>query len=319
MSALYPPIEPYRHGMLDVGDRQRIYWEECGRPRGKAAVVLHGGPGSGCTPGMRRFFDPAAYRTVLFDQRGAGRSTPHASEPDADLSVNTTGHLLGDIEKLREFLEIERWLVYGGSWGATLALAYAESHPERVTEIVLLAVGTTRRSEIDWLYHGVGRLFPEEWERFRDGVPESEREGDLVAAYYRLMNDPDLAVREEAAKDWCAWEDALVSADPDAPALTRWADPKFRMGFAHVVTHYFHHGAWLEEGKLLREAGKLAGIPGVMVHGRLDLGGPLATAWELRKAWPGSELVVVNRAGHSSGDPGMAEAAIAALDRFATR
>ena len=265
---------------------------------------------------MRRFFDPRAYRVVLFDQRGAGRSTPHASETDYDLSVNTTEHLLADIERLRVHLGIDRWLVYGGSWGATLALAYAERHPDRVTGIVLLAVTMTRRSEIHWLYHDVGRFFPEQWFRFRAAVPEADRDGDLVAAYFRLMNSPDLVVREQAARDWCDWESALVSADPDAPPLPRWSDPKFRMGYARIVTHYFHHGAWLEEGQLLRDAGRLAGIPGALVHGRLDLGGPLMTAWELHRAWPGSELLVVNEAGHSSGDPGMAETAIAALDRF---
>lgn len=301
--------------MLDVGDGQLVYWEVCGNPDGKPAVVLHGGPGAGCTPGSRRAFDPAAYRVVLFDQRGAGRSRPPASDPATDLSVNTTDHLIADIELLREHLGIERWLVFGGSWGSTLALVYAERYPERVTELVIPDVTTTRRSEVHWLYHGVGRFFPVEWARFRDGVPAAERDGDLVAAYARLLADPDPAVREQAAQDWCDWEAAVVSLDQGGGALTRFADAGFRMAFARIVTHYFRHGAWLEEGQLLRDAHRLAGIPGVLIHGRLDLGGPLLTAWELNQAWPESELVVLDRAGHTSAELG--DHMVAALDRFA--
>ena len=316
MPGPYPAIDPYDHGMLDVSDGQRLYWEQCGNPAGKPAVVLHGGPGSGCTPGMRRYFDPEAYRVVLFDQRNAGRSTPHASDAATDLATNTTEHLLGDIERLRERLGIEQWMVWGGSWGTTLALAYAERHPERVTAIVLAAVTLTRPADIDWLYRGVGRLFPEEWARFRDGVAEAERDGNLVASYHRLLESPDTAVREKAARHWCDWEEVVVSTTPSYRPNPRYDDPRFRMAFARIVTHYFSHNAWLEDGQLLRDAGRLHGIPGVMVHGRLDLGSPLMSAWELGRAWPAGELVVIGGAGHDARDPGMAEAIVAATDRF---
>lgn len=315
---LYPPIEPFDHGMLDVGDGQEIYWETCGNPAGKPALVLHGGPGSGCTPGMRRFFDPAAYRVVLFDQRNSGRSTPHASDPSVDLSTNTMAHLLADIERVREHLGIERWLVWGGSWGATLALGYAEAHPDRVSEIVLAAVTTTRLKEIDWLYHGLQAFFPEEWQRFSDALPERYRNSDLVAGYRDALADPDPAVREAAAQSWCDWEGAVVKLDPDAPNNPRYDDPHFRLAFARIVTHYFDHAAWLEDGQLLRNAPALADIPGVLIHGRLDLTSPLQTAWELHRAWPNSKLVLTN-SGHSSADPSMAEAIVAATDGFATR
>ena len=319
MTVLYPEIEPYDHGMLDVGDGNLVYWEVCGNPHGKPAVVLHGGPGSGCSTGVRRYFDPHAYRIVLFDQRGCGRSTPHASDLRTDLSVNTTEHLLADMELLRQYLDIDQWLLFGGSWGSTLGLAYAERNPQRVTEMVLVGVTTTRRAEIDWLYRGVAPLFPAQWARFRAGVPPAERDGDLVAAYHRLLQDPDPAIHMKAAKDWCEWESALVSVDPDAKPDPRRLQPAFQLAFARIVTHYFHHNAWLEEGILLRQASSLAHIPGILIHGRLDLGSPLVTAWELARAWPNSELVIVSGAGHSSTDPGMSEALIAATDRFATR
>jgi proline iminopeptidase len=298
---------------LDVGDGHRVHWEVRGNPEGKPAVVLHGGPGSGCTDGLLRFFDPDAYRIVLFDQRGCGRSTPHAGAPVVDLSTNTTHHLLADIERLRRHLGIERWLVFGLSWGTTLGLAYAERHPERITELVLCSVATTRAHEVRWITRDAGRFFPEQWERFRDGVPPADRDGDLVEAYSRLLHDPDSAVREQAARDWCEWEDAHISAPPNP----RYRDPAFRLAFARLVTHYWRHAAWLEDGILLREAAKLRGIPGVMVHGRLDVSGPLDIPWELSRAWPDSELVIVDEAGHSASDPGMAEAVIAATDRFA--
>ncbi|MEZ4712700.1 MAG: prolyl aminopeptidase [Caldilineaceae bacterium] len=317
MSLLYPEIEPYDHGMLDVGDDHRIYWECCGNPHGKPAVVLHGGPGSGCSPRMRRYFDPAAYRIVLFDQRNCGRSAPHASDPTVDLSTNTTAHLLTDIEQLRQHLGVERWLVYGGSWGSTLALAYAESYPPRVSEIILVGVTMTRRSEIEWLYRGMAPLFPAQWARFRAGAPAAARDGDLLAAYYHLLRDPDPAVRRQAAADFHDWEFAAMSVDPNAQPSADWLDPVQQMARARIVTHYFYHNAWLEEGVLLRNAHKLAGIPGVMVQGRLDLGGPLVTAWELDNAWPAGELVLINNAGHSPSDPGMTEAVVAATDRFA--
>ncbi len=318
MTTLYPPIEPHAHGMLNVGDGNLVYWEACGNPGGKPALVLHGGPGSGYTPGMRRFFDPARYRIVLFDQRTCGRSTPHASDSATSLGANTTPHLLSDIELLRTTLGIDRWLVFGMSWGSTLALAYAESHPGQVSEIVLAAVTTTRPAEIDWLYHGAGRFFPEAWERFRDGVPPAERDGNLVEAYARLLEHPDPTVRDTAAAGWCAWEDAVVATNPDAGPNPRYADARFRMAFARIVTHYCRHNAGLEDGQLLRDAGRLSRIPGVLIHGRLDISSPLSTAWELVQAWPGSELVIVERSGHSSAGPGMVEAIVAATDGFAT-
>ena len=318
MADLYPAIEPFDNGALDVGDGNLVYWEVAGRGDGKPALVLHGGPGSGCTPHHRRFFNPAAYRIVLFDQRGCGRSTPHASDPAVDLSTNTTHHLLRDIECLRRHLGLQRWLVFGNSWGSTLALAYAEQHPSRVSELILVAVGTTRPSEIDWLYHGAGRFLPEEWSRFRAGVPVADRDGNLVDAYHRLLQHPDEAVRERAARSWCEWEDAVVSLDPNAGPNPRYGDPRFRMAFARIVTHYFRHRAWLDDGDLLRRADQLRGIPGVMIHGRLDLGSPVITAWELAQRWPDGELIIVNAAGHSTGDPGMTETVVTVTDRVVT-
>lgn len=317
MSMLYPEIEPYAQGMLAVGDGHRVYWETCGNPAGKAVVVLHGGPGSGCSTTMRRYFDPAAYRIVLFDQRNCGRSQPHASDPNVDLSANTTWHLVADMERLREHLQIARWLLYGGSWGSTLALAYAENYPQRVTEIIIVGVTMTRPSEIDWLYRGVAPMFPEQWVTFRAGVPESAPNGDLVEAYYHLLHDADPAVRAQAAQDWHDWEAASMSVDPNYKPSALWLQPDFRMARARIVTHYFRNQAWLEDGILLHEAGKLSGIPGILIHGRLDLGAPLVTAWELAQAWPDAELVIVNNAGHSPGDPGMTDALIAATNRFA--
>ena len=317
MNTLYPEIDPYDHGMLDVGDGHRVYWETCGNRDGKPVVVLHGGPGSGCSTTMRRYFHPSAYRIVLFDQRNCGRSTPHASDPAVDLATNTTHRLIADMERLRGHLGIERWMLYGGSWGSTLALVYTERVPDRVTEIVLVGVTTTRQSEIDWLYRGVAPLFPVQWARFRAGVPENERDGDLVAAYYRLLHDPDPAVRANAAQGWHDWEAASLSLDPDYKPSAHWLDPAFQMARARICTHYFYHRAWLEEGILLRDAHLMANIPGILIQGRLDLAGPLVTAWELHHAWPGSELVVVNHAGHTPSDPGMTEAVIAATDRFA--
>ena len=316
---MYPPIEPYDHGMLDVGDGNRVYWETCGNPDGKPAVVVHGGPGAGCSPGQRRSFDPARYRAVLFDQRGSGRSRPHASDPATDMAVNTTDHLIADMERLREHLDIERWLLYGGSWGSTLSLAYAERHPERVSEIVLVSVTTTRRSEVDWLYRGVGRFFPEAWERFRAGVPEAETDRDLVAAYARRMEDPDPEVRMRAARDWVTWEDAVISHEENGrPGAYSDRPPDELLAFVRICAHYFANGAWLEEGALIRDAGRLEAIPGVLIHGRLDLGGPVRTAWELARAWPGSDLHVIGDSGHT-GSAAMGARIGAALDAFARR
>jgi proline iminopeptidase len=312
----YPPIEPYDHGMLDVGDGNLVYWDVSGNPDGKPVLVVHGGPGSGLGTGNRRYFDPEQYRVVLFDQRGCGRSTPHASDPAAEMTVNTTHHLVADMERLREQLGIERWLLYGGSWGSTLILAYAERHPERVSEIVILGVTTTRRSEIDWLYRGVGRFFPADWARFRAGVPETERDGDLVAAYARLMESPDPSVRNKAAADWLTWEDAVISLEPNGtPNAYSSQPPDAALAFVRICAHYFSHGAWLEEGELLRDAGRLTGIRGALMHGRLDMGSPLGTAWELAQAWPDAELVVIDDSGHT-GSGTMRDEILRTVDRF---
>lgn len=317
MAAPHPPIEPYEHGMLDTGDGNLVHWEACGNPDGKPALVVHGGPGSGCSAGSRRSFDPALYRIILFDQRGCGRSTPHAGDAATDMRLNTTEHLLRDMEQLREHLGVDRWLLYGGSWGSTLILAYAERHPERVSEIVISAVTTSRRSEIDWLYRGAARFFPREWERFRAGVPAADRDGGLVAAYARLMEDPDPEVRRRAAIDWCAWEDAVVSQE-SAGRPNQYSDkpPAALLAFVRICAHYFAHGAWLEEGALIRDAGRLAGIPGALIHGRLDMSCPLDTAWELARAWPGVELHIIDDAGHK-GSSEMHRRTYEALDRFA--
>ncbi|MFD7864567.1 prolyl aminopeptidase [Streptomyces sp. NPDC059783] len=315
----YPPIEPYDHGMLDAGDGNLVYWEACGNPAGKPALVVHGGPGSGCTPGARRFFDPARYRVILFDQRNCGRSTPHASDPAADLRFNTTDRLIADMERLRTHLGVDRWLLYGGSWGSTLILAYAERHPERVSEIVIPAVTTSRRSEIDWLYRGAGRFFPEALDRFRAGVPEAagETTPEVLAAYAARTESPDPEVRARATADWCAWEDTVLSMEAHSgpPPYSGRPGPA-RQALVRICARYFSHGAWLEEGQLIRDAGRLAGIPGVLIHGRLDMGGPLSTAWELAKAWPDAELTVIEDAGHLGG-AATSRAILAALDRFA--
>lgn len=269
--------------------------------------MLHGGPGSGCTPHHRRLFDPAAYRIVLLDQRQCGRSTPHASEPATSLVTNTTSRLLNDIERLRMHLGVERWVVHAMSWGSTLALAYAEENPDRVEAMVLLAVTMTRPGEIDWLYHGAGRFYPEAWGRFRDGAPPRDRDGDLVAAYARLLEG---ALDEDAARRWCEWEETVVGLGPQP----RYEDRRFRMAFARIVTHYFSHHAWLDDGVLLRRADRLGGIPGVLIHGRRDIGSPLAVAQELAQAWPDAELVVVDSDGHAG--PAMTAHVLAATNRF---
>ncbi|MFD2474700.1 prolyl aminopeptidase [Amycolatopsis silviterrae] len=308
----YPEIEPYDSGLLDVGDGHRVYWETCGNPDGKPVLVLHGGPGSGCSEGMRRFFDPARYRVVLVDQRGCGRSTPHAGDTVDALAANTAAHLMADFELLREMLGISRWMLFGGSWGCVLGLAYAERYPERVSEIVMMGLATDRQVEIDLLTGGLGGMFPEAFARFRDGVPEGE--GDLAAAYCRLLVDPDPAVHEAAARGWCAWEEAMLPGVPPSP---RFAEPRFRLGFARLVTHYFSRGCFLEDGGILRDARRLAGIPVVLVQGVLDLGNLVGTPWLLERAIPGAELVLVGGAGHTTAVSSMEDALVAATDRFA--
>ncbi|HLJ60721.1 MAG TPA: prolyl aminopeptidase [bacterium] len=318
MRGLYPEIRPYEHGMLEVGDGNLVYWEACGNPHGKTAVVLHGGPGSGCTEWHRRLFDPSAYRVVLFDQRGCGRSLPHASEPDTDLASNNTSNLIADIERLRYYLGVARWLVFGGSWGSTLGLAYAERFPARVAEMILFGVTTGRRKEFDWLFRGgVAAFFPEEWERLRTAVPVGERDGDLVEAYHRLLHDPDPAVRRRAALAWCLWESATPAWPPTRGLARRFTDPAFAMAFARLVTHYVRHDAWIEDGSLLRGADGLIDTPGILVNGRFDFQAPIANAWELKHAWPRAELVIVDQAGHSPDNPSVTQELIRATDRFA--
>lgn len=311
-------IGPYESGLLDVGDDNRIYWETSGNPNGQPALVVHGGPGSGGRREAGGRFDPDAFRIVLFDQRGCGESLPHAADPSVDMAHNTTEHLLADMELLREHLGIERWLLYGGSWGSTLILAYAQRHPDRVTGIVLVGVTMTRPREIDWLYHGLRLLLPVEWERFRDGAPAADREGNLVEAYRRLMEHPDPAVRERAAQEWCAWEDAVIAHEAlGAPGQYSAKPDAARLALVRICTHYFAHAAWLDDGQLLRDAHRLAGIPGILIHGRLDLSGPLLTAWELTGAWPDAELRIIDDSGHT-GSPAMQAAVLDAIARFAS-
>lgn len=312
---MFPATEPYAHGLLDVGDGHQVYWECCGNPEGRPALYLHGGPGSGCTPGQRRFFDPALYRAVLFDQRGSGRSRPLASEPDADLSTNTTAHLILDIETLREYLGVESWTVLGLSWGSTLGLAYAQAHPRRVNALVLALVGTTSRREVEWLTRDVGRIFPEAWDRFASAVPDRLKHLPLVDAYAQLLFDPDPNVRDHAAREWCAWEDAHVSLTPGHRPSPKFEDPEFRLRFARLVTHYWRHAAFLEQDQLLRAAALLNGIPGVLIHGRYDVSSPLETAWRLSQRWTTSRLHVLEDAGHGGGDTFL-EAVLAALREF---
>lgn len=316
---LYPPIEPFATGMLDVGDGQELYWEISGNPSGKPAVVVHGGPGTGSASLSRRHFDPDVYRIVLFDQRGCGRSTPHVGDPAVDLAANTTWHLVADMERLREHLAIERWQVFGGSWGATLALAYAQTHPHRVSELVLRSVFTASGAELDWLYRGgAGLLFPAEWEDFLRSVPESER-SDPLAAYARLIDHSDPEVAARAAVAWSGWEGAIVSVCPSPAYRVQHAGPSTAVPFARIALHYFRHGAWLDDGQLVRDAAKLADIPGAIVQGRYDAVCPPSTAYALHKAWGRSRLTIVNTAGHAVEDPGMLGHLREATDAFAGR
>lgn len=296
------PIEPYDRGMLDVGDGHHVYWECCGNPDGKPALHLHGGPGSGFSPDQRRFFNPSIYRVLFFDQRGCGRSRPLASALEDDLSTNTTAHLIADIEALRKFHGIERWTIFGVSWGTTLGLAYAQTHPRRVDALVLALVTTTSRREVEWITRDVGRIFPREWDRFAMAVPDRLRHLPLVDAYATLLFDADPAVRDQAAREWCLWEDAHVSLAPGHLPNPRYENSEFRLGFARLVTHYWRHTAFLGEDQLLRGATTLNGIPGILIHGRYDVSSPLETAWRLSQAWSTSQLRVLDDAGHGGGD-----------------
>jgi proline iminopeptidase len=317
MRDLYPEIEPLETGMLDVGDGQHIYWEVSGNKEGKPVVFLHGGPGAGTTPTHRRLFDPSRYRIVLFDQRGCGLSIPHASEPEADLSSNTTWHLVADMERLRAHLGIDRWQVFGGSWGSALALAYAETHPERVTELVLRGIFTLRREELDWFYEGgASAVFPDLWEEFIAPIPLLER-GHLIEAYARLLQHPDPEVHEPAAIAWSRWEATTITLLPQADTIARFTAPEYATAFARIENHYFRHGGWWEEGQLIRDATRLAGIPAVIVQGRYDMCTPTMTAWDLHLAWPEADLRIIGDAGHAFDEPGILDALIQATDRFA--
>ena len=313
MRTLYPEIAPYETGTLQVDGRHTLYWEQCGNPNGKPVVMLHGGPGAGCNDKMRRFHDPAKYRIVLFDQRGAGRSTPHA-----DLVDNTTWDLVADIEKLRELLGIERWQVFGGSWGSTLALAYAETHPRRVTELVLRGIFMLRRWELEWFYQeGASRLFPAAWVHYLAAIPPVERH-DLISAFHRRLTSTDEATRQAAAKAWSIWEGATSYLHIDPDFANSHGDPRFALAFARIENHYFVNGGFFEvEDQLLCDIGRIQGIPGVIVHGRYDVVCPVANAWELHKAWPKAELVISAASGHSGFEAENVDALVAATDRFA--
>jgi len=311
---MYPPIEPYDAGMLDVGDGHQVYWELCGTAGAKPAVVLHGGPGAALSPNLRRLFDPSRYQVLLFDQRGCGRSTPNAS-----LEANTTWHLVDDIERLRSLAGVDRWSVFGGSWGSTLALAYAETHPERVTDLVLRGIFMVRREEIAWYYQeGASWLYPDLWEGFLAPIPVEERT-DMVAAYRRRLVADDPAVRLEAARAWSLWEGQTITLLPRPALRELFGQAEYALAFARIENHYFVHDAFLEPDQLLRDAHRIRHIPGVIVQGRYDLATPMRTAWDLHRAWPEAAFHVVPDAGHAYDEPGTLHQLIEATDRFAGR
>ncbi|GAA4346085.1 prolyl aminopeptidase [Microbacterium rhizosphaerae] len=314
---LYPPTEPYETGMLLAGEGNRVYWEQSGNPEGKPVVFLHGGPGGGTSPWHRRFFDPRKYRIILFDQRGCGRSTPSASAPDADLKHNTTWHLVADMELLRKNLGIQRWQVFGGSWGSALALAYSEAYPEVVSEIVLRGVFTLRAHELEWFYEGgASAIFPDEWEKFLAPIALLER-ARLIEAYHRRLTDPDPAIHVPAAIAWSGWEASTLTLLPDADLVAAMTEPSVATAFARIENHYFMHGGFFDEGQLIAQVDKIRDIPAVIVQGRYDVCTPIMTAWDLHQAWPEAEYVVVPDAGHAASEPGIAAALRAATDRFA--
>jgi proline iminopeptidase len=313
MRTLYPAITPYMTGMLAVDDRHTLYYEQCGNPEGKTVVLLHGGPGGGCNAQMRCFHDPARYRIVLFDQRGSGRSTPHA-----DLTDNTTWDLVADIERLRITLGIDRWQVFGGSWGSTLALAYAQTHPQCVTELVLRGIFMLRRWELEWFYQqGASRLFPEAWDKYISAIPPAER-GDLMAAFHRRLTSDDAAIRLAAARAWSVWEGATSYLRVDAGFVDGHEKPAFALAFARIENHYFVNAGFFDaDDQLLRDAHRIAGIPGVIVHGRYDVVCPVQSAWDLHKAWPDAELMISPASGHSAFEAENIDALVRSTDRFA--
>lgn len=309
---LYPPIEPNHSGFLEVDSGHRLYYEECGNPKGKPVVFLHGGPGGGCTPGMRRFWNPDVYRIVLFDQRGSGQSTPHAN-----LDNNTTWDLVNDIEIVRAALQIDRWQVLGGSWGSTLALAYCQAHPGRVTEIVLRGIFMLRKKEIDWFYqHGASEIFPDRWQHFLEPIPRSER-GDLLKAYYQRLTSDDAEVRLAAAKAWSVWEGSTSTLLPNAAIAGAFGEAEMALALARIECHYFMNHGFMEENQLIKDVDKIRNIPAVIVQGRYDVVCPAVSAWELAQAWPEADLRIVPDAGHAAFEPGNVHELIMATDKFA--
>jgi proline iminopeptidase len=312
LRTFYPEIEPYETGFLDVGDGHSVYFERVGTKGAKPAVFLHGGPGGGSGPTQRRLFDPALYDVILFDQRGCGKSTPNAS-----LEANTTWHLVADIERLREMMGVDTWLVFGGSWGSTLALAYAETHPERVSELVLRGIYTLTKAELDWYYQfGVSEMFPDKFERFQAPIPEDERH-EMMAAYRRRLTGDDRAEQVRAALAWSLWEGETITLLPNPEYSGGFGEEEYALAFARIENHYFVHAGWLEEGQLLRDAHKLQDIPGVIIHGRYDMPCPAKYAWALHKAWPKADFHLIEGAGHAYLEPGILDQLIRATDRFA--
>ncbi|WAJ28293.1 prolyl aminopeptidase [Antarcticirhabdus aurantiaca] len=312
LRSLYPSVEPYETGTLDVGDGHVVYFERVGTPGAKPAVFLHGGPGGGISAAQRRLFDPSRYDVLLFDQRGCGRSTPHAS-----IEANTTWHLVADIERLRDHVGVEKWMVFGGSWGSTLALAYSQTYPDRVSELVLRGVYTLTKAEIDWYYQfGVSEMFPDKWARFQAPIPENERH-DMVQAYHRRLVGDDPVAQIEAAKAWTIWEGETITLLPDPEFSAPFRDGHYALAFARLENHYFVHRAWLDEGQLLRDAHRLRGIPGVIVHGRYDMPCPARYAFALHQEWPEAEFHLIEGAGHAWTEPGILDRLIRAADRFA--
>jgi proline iminopeptidase len=312
LRTFYPEIEPFETGMLDVGDGHTIYWERVGTKGAKPAVFLHGGPGGGSSPKQRRVFDPKLYDVILFDQRGCGKSTPHAG-----LEANTTWHLVADIERLREMAGFDKWLVFGGSWGSTLALAYAQTHPQRVSELIVRGIYMVTRPELEWFYQfGVSEMFPDKWERFVAPIPKEER-GDMMAAYHRRLTGSDRQAQIEAARAWSIFEGETITLLPEPETSDKFGEDDFAVAFARIENHYFVNGGWLEDGQLLHDARKLAGIPGVIVHGRYDMPCPARYAWALHKAWPEAEFYLIEGAGHAFTEPGILDRLIRATDGFA--
>jgi proline iminopeptidase len=312
LRTFYPPLEPYETGTLDVGDGHVLYYERSGTPGAKPAVFLHGGPGGGISARHRQLFHPELYDVLLFDQRGCGRSTPHAG-----LEASTSWHLVADIERLREMAGVEKWLVFGGSWGSALGLAYAETHPQRVSEIVLRGIFTVRESELHWYYQfGASEVHPEKWDEFLAPIPAHERH-DLRAAYRRRLVGDDEAVRLEAAQAWSLWEGRTLTLLPDEDMKAGFGDPHFALAFARIENHYFVHHGWFEDGQLIRDAHRLRGIPGTIVQGRYDMACPTRTAHDLHKAWPEADFHLIESAGHAFSEPGILDRLIRATDDYA--